>query len=104
MRVNGAAIYGSSPWTCQNDTVTSGVWYTSKGRNVFGIVLRWRPQLELGCVKPAQGLVVSLLGVDGTLKWWEEKKEQGSHISIQMPPRSLVRSDWVVQIKNIQIP
>ena len=26
LRLNGEAIYGSKPWTYQNDTVTSNVW------------------------------------------------------------------------------
>ncbi|XP_075162556.1 alpha-L-fucosidase [Haematobia irritans] len=29
LKVNAEAIYGSKPWTQQNDTVTPGVWYTS---------------------------------------------------------------------------
>ena len=107
LNINGPAIYGSSPWTCQNDTITSRVWYTSKGVDIFAIVLNWTEKVELGCVKPREGLVLSLLGVNGTLKWWEEKSSAyGPHISIQMPPRSMVESDWawVVQIGNIQIP
>ena len=105
LRVNGDAIYSSSPWTCQNDTVTSGVWYTSKADKVFAILLKWTPQIELGCVRPAEGMVLSLLEMDGTLKWWEEKKK-GGHISIQMPFRRLVKNNWawVIQIQNIQIP
>lgn len=29
LRVNGEAIYSSKPWTYQNDTVTSYVWYVT---------------------------------------------------------------------------
>jgi alpha-L-fucosidase len=29
LRVNGEAVYSSKPWTHQNDTVTSYVWYVS---------------------------------------------------------------------------
>jgi len=102
--VNGASIYSTKPWTCQNDTVTRGVWYTSKYHKVFAIVLQWAPKIELGCVKPTQGMVISLLGVDGTLKWWESRDKK--HISVQMPPRRLVKNDWawVVQIQNAQTP
>ena len=54
LEVNGAAIYGSRPWLCQNDTVSSNVWYTSKpsGGSVYAIVTLWpgggKLQVELG--------------------------------------------------------
>jgi alpha-L-fucosidase len=42
LSVNGEAIYKSKPWTVQNDTLTSGVWYTQVGdANVYAIVLQW---------------------------------------------------------------
>ena len=106
LRVNGEAIYGSSPWTCQNDTVTSGVWYTKNTDRVYAILLKWTPHIELGCVRPADGMVLSLLGVDGTLKWREVKEAERRHISAKMPPRSLVKTDWawVIHIQYIQIP
>lgn len=28
--INGEAIYGTSPWHVQNDTINSNVWYTCK--------------------------------------------------------------------------
>lgn len=28
LSINGDAIYGSSPWTSQNDTLNGNVWYT----------------------------------------------------------------------------
>ena len=106
LTINGEAIYGSSPWSCQNDTITSGVWYTSKGVDVFAIVLNWTQHLELGCVKPTESMALSLLGSEGMLEWKEEKKKHGPQISIQFPSRSLVKSDWawVVKIENIQTP
>ena len=27
LEVNGEAIYGSKPWSHQNDTITPGVWF-----------------------------------------------------------------------------
>ena len=30
LNINGQAIYSSSPWRCQNDTLSPDVWYTSK--------------------------------------------------------------------------
>lgn len=47
LRVNGEAIYESTPWTHQNDTKTPNIWYTSKkqpdtGRTiVYATLLRY---------------------------------------------------------------
>jgi alpha-L-fucosidase len=46
--INGDAIYESNPWKlAQNDSSTKGVWYTSKEKRVFAIILEqaW-PQEE----------------------------------------------------------
>ncbi|KAK7112501.1 alpha-L-fucosidase-like [Littorina saxatilis] len=67
--VNGEAIYATTPWIRANDTVTPGVWYTSKksasgDTDVYAIVLDW-PQndtLTLGVPGIAAGTKVSMLG------------------------------------------
>lgn len=72
--VNGEAIYKSRPWTCQNDTLTSGVWYTSNKNNVFAIVLEWpvvQNTLELSSVidlfNSTNDAAVNLLGYEENL-------------------------------------
>lgn len=39
--MNGEAIYESTPWTTQNDTLSSSVWYTAKNSSVYAVVLDW---------------------------------------------------------------
>jgi alpha-L-fucosidase len=41
LSINGEAIYESSPWTAQNDTLIYGVWYTTNDPSVYAIVLNW---------------------------------------------------------------
>ena len=55
--INGDAIYESVPWSVQNDTLTSGVWYTSKDSDVYAIVLNWPDGnvLNLGAATPLFG-------------------------------------------------
>lgn len=67
LQVNGEAIYGSRPWKSQNDTVTPGVWYTSKNDTVYAIVLQWpkNNKLPLGSLSLSKGATVSMLGLDG---------------------------------------
>lgn len=36
LKTNGDAIYKSRPWTHQNDTITSNIWYTSKPVKAVG--------------------------------------------------------------------
>ena len=65
LKVNGEAIYGSKPWTHQNDTIARDVWYTRKESTVYSIVLSW-PQndvLELGSVLYSTVRSVKLLGI-----------------------------------------
>nr|CAI5834764.1 unnamed protein product [Callosobruchus analis] len=47
LSINGEAIYGSKPWIYQNDTNDADVWYTAKDDIVYGIVLKYKPTLEL---------------------------------------------------------
>lgn len=67
LEVNGEAIYGSRPWRSQNDTVTPGVWYTSKNDTVYAIVLKWpkNNKLALGSLSLRKGASVTMLGLDG---------------------------------------
>lgn len=67
LEVNGEAIYGSRPWKSQNDTVTPGVWYTSKNDTVYAIVLQWpkNNKLTLGSLSLSKGATVTMLGLDG---------------------------------------
>ncbi|XP_043217743.1 alpha-L-fucosidase-like [Amphibalanus amphitrite] len=61
--VNGAAIYGSRPWTVQNDTLQGDVWYTQRAGDVYAIALSWPAggQLRLGSA-PQQLTSCQLLG------------------------------------------
>ncbi|PAA92763.1 hypothetical protein BOX15_Mlig034267g2, partial [Macrostomum lignano] len=90
LRTNGDAVYNSTPWTRQNDTATSGVWYTQRAGSVYAFLLTWpaNDRLLLGSVamatnvtllghpkRPAfsatpKGLSVALPSLDGTgLRW-----------------------------------
>lgn len=73
--VNGKAIYGTRPWSHQNDTVTKDVWYTKKksstGYTVYAILLQWPKAgtLTLGAPQTTTATVVSLLGYQGNFDW-----------------------------------
>lgn len=73
LSINGEAIYGTQPWTVQNDTLTSNVWYTAKDKAVYAIVLFW-PEgniLELASALPLLKKnmeQITMLGATGTLK------------------------------------
>lgn len=73
LAVNGKAIYKSTPWKHQNDTVTGSVWYTSRKPTVFAISLEWPKNntLKLGsAVKLFENKrpVVTMLGNSDKLK------------------------------------
>ena len=61
--INGAAIYESSPWSTQNDSLRGDVWYTARQGDVYAIALSWPEdgQLKLGSA-PQQFTSCELLG------------------------------------------
>jgi len=69
--VNGEAIYGTRPWTIQNE---GDAWFTRKGDHVYAIFLKWQGEkFMLKDLKPVSGSVITMLGVPGNLEWtWEE--------------------------------
>lgn len=100
LAVNGEAIYESKPWKVQNDSL-SNVWYTSKNKSVYGVVLLWpeRNVLRLGSVYnlfKASDVKVNLLGYPLPLKW----TTSGSGVVyIYFPDRSSVGTDWAFVVK-----
>ncbi|XP_068671840.1 alpha-L-fucosidase-like [Montipora foliosa] len=71
LKVNGDAIYKTRPWTSQNDSVSGDVWYTTKGKHVFAIALRWprSGKMPLGDVKANHHTSVKLLGRKKDINW-----------------------------------
>nr|CAD7264897.1 unnamed protein product [Timema shepardi] len=97
LKVNGKAIYSTKPWVFQNDTVTSGVWYTKGSENdvdqkVYAIVLEWpkERQLLLGSPKLTQDSKLSVLGGTGQLEWSQTSKG----VLVHFPGRDLLSTDW----------
>ena len=61
--INGAAIYESTPWSTQNDSLCGDVWYTTRQGDVYAISLSWPEdgQLRLGSA-PQELTSCELLG------------------------------------------
>ena len=86
LRVNGAAIYGSSPWRAQNDTAAMDVWYTrgAGGANssapVYAIFFTWPADGQLTLLAPvaSAGAGVTLLGGDGGALAWAPLTQPGA--------------------------
>ncbi|XP_077504206.1 alpha-L-fucosidase-like [Amblyomma americanum] len=90
--VNGEAVYGSTAWTCQNDTAAPHVWYT-QGRDqaVYVFVLRWPPQglLILGSLRLDRDSRVVLLGAEGEPV--SVLAQTASLLILQLPPLTVDR-------------
>lgn len=84
LKVNGRAIYGSRPWTVQNDTVDGRVWYTQTETGTVHAHLLSGPLLNqtvLFASMPAK-LVhgVSMLGHIDPLDWIEDHPTGGTKV------------------------
>ncbi|KAK3612039.1 hypothetical protein CHS0354_021720 [Potamilus streckersoni] len=101
LKVNGDAIYGTNPWTYQNDTYTPNVWYTSKKveteTNVYAIVLEWpeTDTLYLAAPTPSSATVVTLLGYSYPISWRKPSTHpNGIEIVFPIIPFSDMPCQW----------
>ena len=87
LKVNGEAIYGSRPWIYQNDSISKQpqVWYTTRGDNIYGMVLGWpsHSQLYLGNVKTSESTQITLLGYNKNLEYI---RLENGNLEIAFPP------------------
>lgn len=100
MNLNGEAIYGTRPWTYQNDSVNPHVWYTNKTTNgetvVYAISLEWPSNSSVYLASPFPSVattVVSLLGYQGKLSWTPDKK-RGMMIMLPNLAPSEIPGQW----------
>ncbi|KAK2170679.1 hypothetical protein LSH36_1g12005 [Paralvinella palmiformis] len=99
LKVNGEAIYGTKPWTHQNDTLTKQLWYTSKKNSagsvdVYAITLAWpnKGLLRLGAATATAQTQVTLLGYPEPVNY----KQESSGLLIYAPliPTSVMPCQW----------
>jgi alpha-L-fucosidase len=104
MGVNGDAIYASKPWKFQNDTVTPGVWYTSKksdsGLSVYAILLSWPKggSLTLASATPTSQTTISMLGYSGSFSW-KKNPTMGIDVTIPPIPSNKLPCEWAWTLK-----
>ncbi|KAF2888162.1 hypothetical protein ILUMI_18012, partial [Ignelater luminosus] len=98
LSINGDSIYGTKPWTHQNET-NINVWYTAKGPAVYAIVSFWPDGnlLELKMVRHLfeNEATVTLLGNSGKVKW----EKSGDSVKFHFPNKATVKSRWVWVLK-----
>jgi alpha-L-fucosidase len=70
LKVNGAAIHGTRPWSVYNEGDDVRFTRTKDGRHVFAISLKWPGEsLTLRALRAREGSPVTMLGVNTPLKW-----------------------------------
>uniref|UniRef100_A0A1B6F165 Putative alpha-L-fucosidase n=1 Tax=Cuerna arida TaxID=1464854 RepID=A0A1B6F165_9HEMI len=102
MKVNGEAIYKSKPWkVCQNDSMTSGVWYTTNKKMtiLYATFSPWPKNnfIKLGCPKFTLNTKVQLLGHPEYLEYLNSKP----FVEVKLPNKANVTSEWVWTLKII---
>uniref|UniRef100_A0A6A7G4B0 alpha-L-fucosidase n=1 Tax=Hirondellea gigas TaxID=1518452 RepID=A0A6A7G4B0_9CRUS len=99
LALNGEAIYSSTPWTVQNDTLTPGVWFTNVGDTVYGMVLLWPESgsVTLASVESTADTVVTMLGDSTGQPLETQQGEKG--LEVTFPSQAAVISQWVWVLK-----
>jgi len=111
LKINGDAVYESNPWTYQNDTFTSNIWYTSKGSGnnqiVYAFFFEWpsNGQLRLGAPKTTATTTIQMLGVNSKLQFREETGSEGDYLEIDLSSITFTQmpnyDGWVLKLENL---
>lgn len=102
MKVNGQAIYGTSPWDkAQNDTVNPSVWYTTKDGSVYALFVEWPADniLVLGAPTPSSSASkVTMLGVQQSVTF-ELGKPSGIRVTLPSLNTKQMPCQWAWTLK-----
>lgn len=88
LRVNGPAVYDTTPWRQQNETA-AGVWYTAAGPTLYALVLRWpRGGAPLRLALPVAGTNMSaaLLTASGGVACAVTGAAGAAGVTVTLPP------------------
>ncbi|GFO40534.1 alpha-l-fucosidase-like [Plakobranchus ocellatus] len=118
LTVNGEGIYGTKPWTFQNETLNENIWYTSKPAastkgaesgltDVFAILLKWPEDLShpliLADPIPTDSTQISLLGYEGPVFPWIHHVGSGLEINLPMIHATSMPCEWAWVLKLTDI-
>merc|ERR1719369_494622 len=97
---NGEAIYESTPWTHQNDSLTPGVWYTQHDAAVYAMTLQWPEDsvLKLGSVQAPVGASAVLLGDPSKTPLTITTSAEVTNVTL-VPQTANTTANWVYVIK-----
>lgn len=100
LRVNGEAIYGSSPRSLpEGTTLPEGVFLTAKGDATYAILTQWKPELRLtGIPRPAS---VTLLGYDEPLRFSYRRGVLTVQLPALTPDRIPCSHAWTLKMRSL---
>ncbi|XP_044728938.1 putative alpha-L-fucosidase [Chrysoperla carnea] len=107
LNINGEAIYNSSIWIKQNDTINGDVWYTTRtdldDKPVYAMFCEWPDDIENKLLISytdelfTKHTRITLLGYENvTLKW---KNKNGTAVEIILPANALRSLEWCWVLK-----
>ncbi|KAK7872782.1 hypothetical protein R5R35_011907 [Gryllus longicercus] len=104
LRINGEAIYSTTPWIIQQEMYSDNIFYTLAQREQFlyAIVLEWPEKglLTLEAPQLSNDSTINMLGTNFTLKW----HNNNVGIEISFPDRAKSPNfAWCLKMSNVNI-
>ncbi|XP_068603257.1 tissue alpha-L-fucosidase-like [Brachionichthys hirsutus] len=102
LNINGEAIYASKPWKAQSENSTVTVFYTSKGKTVYAVMMGkpLKPSIQLLAPIPIPTTQVTLLGSPEPLSWYPIQPAGGLCVSLPELPFSPVQI-WTLKLSEV---
>jgi alpha-L-fucosidase len=97
LKINGEAIYGAGELKNYKEGDSLRYTKSANGKFIYAMLMQWpEKEITIKQIKPAEGSVISILGMDKALQW---KYNESDGLTIELPAEDEVPSKYVRVLK-----
>jgi alpha-L-fucosidase len=97
LKINGEAIYGAGELKNYKEGDSLRYTKSANGKFIYAMLMQWpEKEITIKQIKPAEGSVISILGMDKALQW---KYNESDGLTIELPVEDEVPSKYVRVLK-----